>query len=300
MSRYLDPKSDVVFKKIFGEHPKLLKSFLNAVLPLPEDRLIESLTYLPGEQVPHIPGFKSTLVDVKCTDTQGRIFIVEMQIQWTKSFMQRLLFGTSTAYVRQLEQGESYDLLKPVYGLGLLGSVFDPEHLETWYHHYKLVNVQNIDRDIKDLQLVFVELPKFKAKSVTERKLQVLWLRFMSELDKKTTTIPPEWLEVPEIKQAVELSEMSAYTPDELAAYDQYWHYVSTEKTMLQDKFAEGKAEGLAEGEAKGLERGKTVGVDVTLRALACLGRGDSLEKVAAETGLDEAVLKSLQALVSR
>jgi len=100
--------------------------------------------------------------------------------------MQRLLFGTSTAYVRQLEQGESYDLLKPVYGLGLLGSIFDQEH-EDWYHHYTLANVKKTNRAIKDLQLVFVELPKFKANSMSERKLQVLWLRFMSELDKKTT-----------------------------------------------------------------------------------------------------------------
>ncbi|CAN5364630.1 hypothetical protein BH10PSE19_BH10PSE19_05720 [soil metagenome] len=38
MSRYLDPKSDVVFKKIFGEHPHLLKSFLNSMLPLPAER----------------------------------------------------------------------------------------------------------------------------------------------------------------------------------------------------------------------------------------------------------------------
>ncbi len=284
MSRYLDPKSDVVFKKIFGEHPKLLKSFLNAVLPLPEEGLIESLTYLPGEQVPHIPGFKSTLVDVKCTDTQGRIFIVEMQIQWTKSFMQRLLFGTSTAYVRQLEQGESYDLLKPVYGLGLVGTVFDTEHPEDWYHHYSLVNVKKTERTIKDLQLVFVELPKFKAKSMSERKLQVLWLRFMSELDKKTTEIPPEWLEVPEIKQAVELSEMAAYTPDELAAYDQYWHYVSTEKTMLHDKFEEGKAEGLAEG----------ILIEKQAMARKLLGKGLSIEDIVSLTELTRADIEHL------
>lgn len=106
MSRYLDPKADVVFKKIFGERPHLLKSFLNALLPLPEDGLIETLTYLPSEQVPVIPTFKSTIVDVKCKDMKGRVFIVEMQIQWSKSFMQRLLFGASTAYVRQLEKGE--------------------------------------------------------------------------------------------------------------------------------------------------------------------------------------------------
>ena len=77
MSRYLDPKADVVFKKIFGEHPHLLISFLNAVLPLPSDSPIVSLTYLPTEQIPAIPEFKRTIADVKCTDAQKRIFIVE-------------------------------------------------------------------------------------------------------------------------------------------------------------------------------------------------------------------------------
>ena len=37
MSQYLDPKADVVFKKIFGDHPHLLISFLNAVLPFKSD-----------------------------------------------------------------------------------------------------------------------------------------------------------------------------------------------------------------------------------------------------------------------
>src|ERR1041385_1218706 len=104
MSRYLDPKADVVFKKIFGEHPHLLKSFLNAVLPLDTAHQIVSLTYLPTEQVPHIPTFKRTIADVKCTDAKGRVFIVEMQIDWINSFKQRLLFGTSQAIVKQLEK----------------------------------------------------------------------------------------------------------------------------------------------------------------------------------------------------
>ena len=80
MSRYLDPKSDVVFKKVFGEHPHILISFLNAVLPLSSDRHIVELSYLPSEQVPSIPEFKRTIADVKCKDAKGRVFIVEMQI----------------------------------------------------------------------------------------------------------------------------------------------------------------------------------------------------------------------------
>ncbi len=72
MARYLDPKTDVVFKKIFGQHPHLLKSFLNAVLPLTADSMIQSLEYLSSEQVPQIPTFKYTVVDVLCRDIKGR------------------------------------------------------------------------------------------------------------------------------------------------------------------------------------------------------------------------------------
>jgi predicted transposase/invertase (TIGR01784 family) len=256
MSRYLDPKADVVFKKIFAEHPDLLMSFLNAVLPLPKDGLIESLEYLTPEQTPVIPLFKATVVDVKCTDRQGRIFIVEMQIQWTASFKQRMLFNASKAYVTQLQRGEEYHLLKPVYGLGLIASEFDPDP-QHWYHHYKIVNVQKPAVEIKDLQLVFIELPKFKSKTYREKKLQVLWLRFMSELDAKTQAVPAEWLEVPEIKKALHLAEEAGYTPDELASYDKYWDAVSTERTLISGFYEKGRAEGLAKGRAEGRVEGE-------------------------------------------
>jgi hypothetical protein len=44
---YLDPKNDFILRRLFGRHPHLLKSFLNAILPLPECSFIESLEYLP-------------------------------------------------------------------------------------------------------------------------------------------------------------------------------------------------------------------------------------------------------------
>ena len=33
---------------------------------------------------------------------------------------------------------------------------------------------------------MFVELPKFKAKSFAEKKMQALWLRFLTEIDEHT------------------------------------------------------------------------------------------------------------------
>ena len=276
MPRYLDPKTDIVFKKIFGQHPHLLKSFLNAVLPLPPDGLIGSLEYLPSEQVPLIPSFKYTVVDVRCTDQQGRVFIVEMQIQWTTSFKQRMLFNASKAYVTQLEKGEHYHLLKPVYGLGLINTIFDPDGND-WYHHYKIINVdQPQAAEIKDLQLIFIELPKFKAKNFPEKKLQVLWLRFMAELNEKANQVPAEWLSVPEIKQALDLAEEAAYSPGELAAYDQYWDAISVEKTLVND------------AHESGLKKGREEGKQETQYALArkLLAKGMEIEEIAALTEL--------------
>jgi len=247
MSRYLDPKADVVFKKIFGDHPALLISFLNAVLPLASDNIIIEIEYLPTEQIPEIPEFKRTIADVKCKDSKGRAFIVEMQMNWTDSFKQRLLFGTSQAFVKQLGKGQDYHLLQPVYGLGIVAEIYE-KTIPEWYHHYQLVKKGTADGDIIDhLQLIFIELPKFPVHSPDEKKLRLLWLRFLREIDENTTTVSQELLDVPEIAQAVKLAEESAYTPTELSVYQSYWDQVSREKTLMHDKYIEGKAEGKAE-----------------------------------------------------
>lgn len=261
MSRYLDPKADVVFKRIFGDHPHLLISFLNAILPLPEDTPIVTITYLPSEQVPAIPEFRRTIVDVKCTDALGRVFIVEMQMNWTDAFKQRLLFGTSQAFVKQLNKGEQYDLLQPVYGVGLVAQAYDPVQTN-WYHHYKLVQKGNEQADVIDhLQLIFIELPKFPAYSTEEKRLRLLWLRFLRDINEKTEMISADLLAIPEIAEAVSLAEQSAYTPAELDSYQSYWDAVSAEKTLLSGAYKEGRAEGLAEGEAKGLAEGEAKGL---------------------------------------
>ncbi|MBM6962200.1 hypothetical protein H6A61_15805, partial [Bacteroides caecigallinarum] len=51
--KYLDPKADLTFKKVFGEHPDLVISLLNALLPFEtEDEKIVSVEYLPAELFP--------------------------------------------------------------------------------------------------------------------------------------------------------------------------------------------------------------------------------------------------------
>ena len=282
MSRYLDPKADVVFKKIFGDHPKLLISFLNALLPLPLHSPIVTLTYLQSEQVPVIPEFKRTIADVKCTDAQGRVFIVEMQMNWTDHFKQRLLFGTSQAFVKQLGKGAEFKFLQPVYGLGIVAEIYEKATSE-WYHHYQLVKKGDPENSdiIEHLQLIFIELPKFPIQSSEEKKLRLLWLRFLREIDEKTTTVSNDLLEVPEIAQAVELAEESAYTPGELTLYESYWDQVSREKTLIMDKYAEGKAEG---------KDMRSVEIAINM-----LKDNESLDKINRVTGLSQESIAKLK-----
>ena len=152
MGKYLDPKNDIPFKRIFGEHPDLLKSFLNALMPFKKDQFIESLEYLPAELVPENPIKKNSIVDVRCKDNRGRQFIVEMQMYWNNAFTNRMLFNASKAYVRQSKAGETYTLLQPVYGLGVINDIFD-NITSKCYHHYGIINYDNSEEVIKGWNL---------------------------------------------------------------------------------------------------------------------------------------------------
>lgn len=271
MSRYLDPKTDVVFKKIFGEHPHLLMSFLNAVLPLPDDQPIVEVIYLPVEQIPQIPAFKRTVVDVKCKDSHGRVFIVEMQISWEHTFRQRLLFGASQAVVKQLEKGEDYHFYEPVYGLGLVADTFD-KNSDEWYHHYQLVEQAGNHHVIEQLQLVFIELPKFPVQTTTDKKLRILWLRFLREINRTINQAPQDLLDVPEIYEAVKLAEEAAYTSGELDAYNSYWLSIKRENAILHAANEKGLKQGLEQGLEQGLKQGELKGKIETAKAMLELG----------------------------
>ena len=233
MARYLDPKADVTFKKVFGEHKNLVISLLNALLPLDEGKQVESIEYMMPELVPRTPTSKNTIVDVRCEETGGRKFIVEMQMNWTADFRERVLFNASKAYVRQLDRSEQYNLLQPVYALNFVNKVFEPD-MEEYYHYYRMVHAQDSGKVLEGMHLVFIELPKFKAKNLTEKKMQVLWLRFLTEIDEKSRRAPAELLDNPQTSQALDILEESAYSEAEMLDYDRYWDQVRRDKALVE------------------------------------------------------------------
>jgi predicted transposase/invertase (TIGR01784 family) len=295
---YLDPKNDLVFKRIFGEHPDLLISFLNALMPLDPGQEIISIEYLASEMAPDNPLKKNSIVDVRCIDNRGRQFIVEMQMHWTKAFNSRMLFNASKAYVRQLDRNEKFEMLQPVYCLGILNESFDSE-TESFYHHYRIVNRENTGEVIEGLEFVLVELPKFKPERWAERRMAVLWLRFLKEVRDSARRVSDDLLADERIRQAVDICEEGAFSDEELDAYDYYWDIIRTEKTLisgsiekgeaigLQKGLAKGREEGLEEGLKEGLAKGREEALEKIIQiVLNCAGKGMPADDIAALSGL--------------
>ena len=250
--RYLDPKADLTFKKVFGEHKDLLISLLNALLPLSGDEQVESVEYLPAELVPDLPMGKNSIVDVRCKDLSGRQFIVEMQMIWTPAFQQRVLFNASKAFVRQLRRNRKYELLQPVYSLNLVNETFMNDYPDEFIHNYNIVHELHSDKIIEGLHLTFVELPKFKPQTIAERKMALLWLRFLTEINEETTVVPDELLQNPETSKALKEVEESAYTEHEMDAYEDFWDKLGAERLLLVDSNSISRKEGRKEGREEG------------------------------------------------
>lgn len=266
MSKYLDPKADLTFKKVFGEHPNLVQSLLNALLPLPEGMEIKTVEYLSPENVPENPGKKYSIVDVYCTDNYGRHFIVEMQSYWNTEFFSRTLFNAASMYTKQLEKGKAFGELKDVYALCLVNDAkafpeYDGEYIQEYY-----ITNKNHTSDIRtDLSMVFIILPNFNPQNRAEKFMHNLWLKFLTEIDENTEDADPELLANEETKEALDIVRRSAFTDGEMLAYRQYWLDISTEKSSLERERMEGRAEGEYNKAIVIARKLKEAGVDLSI-----------------------------------
>ena len=91
--------------------------------------------------------------------------------------------------------------------------------------------------------------------------MQVLWLRFLTEINEHTREVPPELLANPEVKKAVNAVEESAFTEAQLLGYEKFWDIISVEKTLYNSAIRKGMAKGIKEGMTKGIEVGRAEGI---------------------------------------
>ena len=288
--KYYSPVTDVTFRKVFGEHIDLAASLLNTFLPLEDGRTITDIKYVPPEMMPDTPMRKNSIVDVRCEDSDGTTFLVEMQLNWDTDFMQRVVFNTSKAYVKQLDKGKPFHLLQPVYSLNFVQGDLH-KGLSEWYHPYQLVHIYHSDRVFDGLRIVFAEMGKYEQLEVKGNSKKDLWMRYFTEMTEKTRKPAPELLADPEVAKAIELLEIINYTEAEQELYDRYWDAVSVEATWKSIGWREGEKIGIQQGLQQGLRQGMQQGEANAKRLLVqnMLAKGLETSMVAEISGLTEA-----------
>ena len=278
--KYLDPKADLTFKKIFGNHPKRLISLLNALLPLSEEEQIQEIKYLPTELVPENNSYRYAITNILCTDAKSNKFCVVIRIEWSDAFQLRVQFLASELYVNPAIKQVKYFAQYPTYSLNLISDTFK-YNTPDFIHNYHVVYDKDTHKVIEDLHFTFIELPKFTPHSIADKRMMVLWLRFLTEINSDTKEIPADLLNDPEIGKAVEELEISGFTDAELWAYDKFWDSVSVERTLLDDRYQ------------KGIEKGMNQRSLEIARNLLSLGL--PIDQITQATGLTEEEIELLK-----
>ena len=184
-----NPMNDVLFKFIFGkeERKQITIDFLNAILEPSLGHPIKSLTFASTEMNPGHDNDKLTRLDVSCIlDTHEQVD-VEVQVLNEKNMNRRTLFYWAQMYLMSLPAGKTYNDLKPSITINLLDFTFLPQ--EGPHAMYGIYNKENGHQLTKDLELHFLEIPKYaktaKNKTIKEMTKMERWLAyFANQLDK--------------------------------------------------------------------------------------------------------------------
>ena len=161
MAQFINPFTDVGFKRIFGQeiNKDLLIDFLNALLE--GEKRVKDIRFLDKELLPAYRRDRGVIYDVYCTDESGEQFIVEMQNREQANFRERALYYLSRTVAAQGERGVSWQFdLKAVYG------VFFMNFRLAGATHKLRTDVVLADRDTHEtftdkMRYIFLELPSF-------------------------------------------------------------------------------------------------------------------------------------------
>ncbi|WP_446861226.1 Rpn family recombination-promoting nuclease/putative transposase, partial [Phormidesmis sp. 146-20] len=212
---FINPKTDFAFKKIFGSKKSkdILISFLNAILHQGVP-VIQDVEILDPYQAPRIKGIKDSYLDVKATVTGNKTVIIEMQVLNVLGFDKRVLYNAAKALSIQLDVGESYSGLNSVIALTITDFEMFPESSKV-ISRYKLKEQDELTDYSDDIELVFVELPKFDKSLEELETIADKWIYFLKSA-KDLRTVPSSLETISAINQAFRIAKHSKLTRKEL------------------------------------------------------------------------------------
>ena len=268
IKKFLDPKNDFAFKKIFGNEKNkgILISFLNDIFSLSSGEKIKDVTFLNNILDPDTQAKKQSIVDVLCIDETGTQYIVEMQVARSKGFEKRAQYYAAKAYISQMHAGDAYHELKEVIFLAITDFDMFSEK-QGYISHHVILDKNSFEHNLKDFSFSFIELPKFN-KTISELKTNIdKWIYFF----KYAPEITDEELgravgKNSAISMAYEVINRYYWSDKEINTYEKIKKIEMDNKAVMEaaldDKFDEGKAIGLEQGRVQGLEQGRVQGIE--------------------------------------
>jgi len=214
--RFINPQIDFAFKKIFGssDSKDILINFLNAIL-YEGQPLIEDLEIIDSQPENPTLGVQETRLDVKATINGNRIALVEIQLINVPSFGNRVLYNAAKSYSQQLTGKDRYERLKTVISLKIADfEMFEnqPEFMSRFVFQEKEQQFECPDTEI---ELVFIELPKFSKELAALETTADQWIYFIKNTS-TLETVPETMSAVPEIQKAFRIAREDNFTQEEL------------------------------------------------------------------------------------
>jgi predicted transposase/invertase (TIGR01784 family) len=276
---FINPKTDFAFKKIFGSKHStdILVSFLNAILYQGKSA-IAALEILDPYQAPRIKGIKDSILDVKATLADGKTVIIEMQVLNVLGFEKRVLYNAAKAFSIQLGVGEDYTLLNPVIALTITDFEMFPNSPKV-ISAYALKEKEELTTYSQDIELVFVELPKFKKPLEELETLSDKWIYFLRHAN-QLQSIPPSMGAEPAIGHAFQVAKQSKLTRKELEILEK------------REMFLHDSRNAVLYAEEKGREAGEKMAKREIARQLLDVL---DMETISAKTGLSLAEIQDLR-----
>ena len=290
MGKFINPFTDVGFKRIFGQEMSkpVLLAFLNSLLV--GERTIVDLKYLDKEQLALDEGNRSLIYDIYCETDTGEHIIVEMQNKSQPYFKNRSVYYISRSIVEQGERGSEwgYDI-KAVYLIAFLNFRLDGL-TETFRTDVALMDMERHTPFSDKVRMVFLQLPYFTKKldncqNTFERIVYVL--KHMDILQRM-----PFLAQDAVFQRLSEIAEMASLNSDERQQYDESLRHYRDTIAVMHGQYLEGEAKGHAEGMAEGIEKGeKKKSIEAAHKMKA---KGFSVEDIMDITGLTAEEIASL------
>jgi len=279
---FLDVKIGFAFKKVFGseESTDILINFLNSVIPFENQSLIKSLDIVGPYNIPMLKGMKDTFVDVKAQLDNGSEVIIEMQVLNHEGFEKRVLYNAAKKYSAQLKKGDDFHRLNPVIALTITDFNLFPDQ-EDVISQFKLLEKKKFIEYSDDIELIFIELPKFDKTEAELNSIQDKWIYFIKnagQLDCVPSNISKEQI------HAFEIANEANFTEQELDLQHRKKDWIYIQKNSVEYALKTGLEQGLEQGK---VEEKKEI-------ALNMLNLGVDIDVISQATGLSPDVIKLL------